>query len=337
MHTRRSFFLTSAAFAFTPHLSAQAAQTRLNLAEIDRDRILAAVDRALARPVQPTGDPTSQAFLDFTLDIPALAAANLVARDPRYAAAALPHLHAWLGSPQFRLTSSPTVPMDVAGTAALAEVALSLPFLFTSDDLAPFKPWFAEALVSLTDSRTGGLARDTPDHIGAAWLLQVAAYARLLASDAILVAARHRFKTQTIRAEISAAGTFPHELTTADPLRNSLFTLDLLAGACILLSTPYDSLWTHELQDGPGMRAAVAHHAAFLARPATWPYPADSSHFHELPCRRPALLFAARAYSVADYATLWRGLTPAEPASPDLLRAFPIRQPILWQSQPPSL
>lgn len=334
MLSRRALLASAAALAATQTLPGQ---TRLNLAEIDRNRILAAAATALARPVQPSGDPASQSFLDLTLDIPALAAANLIDRDLRYSAAALPHLKAWLLSPQFRLASSPRVPADVAGTAALAELALSLPFLFAAEDLSVYKPWFGETLATLNDSRTAGLARDTPDHIGASWLLQVASYARLLADEPTLAAARHRFKTQTVRAQINAAGAFPHEITTLDPFRNSLFTLDLLAGVCVLLSTPYESLWNHELQDGPGMRTAVAHHAPYLARPSTWPYPADDSHFHELPCRRPALLFAARAYSVADYATIWRTLTPAQPSTPDVLRTFPIRQPILWQTPPPRL
>ena len=110
--------------------------------------------------------------------------------------------------------------------------------------------------------------------------------------------------------------------------------LDLLAGACVLLSTRFDSLWDHELQDGPGMRAAISRHAPYIAAPRTWPYPSDKTHFHELPCRRPALLFAARAYSQPDYATLWRTLPP-DPVSPEILQSFPIRQPILWQTPPP--
>ncbi len=332
MLTRRAFLTAAAAAAA---LRALPAQTRLNLAEIDRDRILAAAATALTRPIQPSGDPASDAFLDLTLDIPALAAANLLTHNSRYPAAARLHLNAWLLGPQFRLPTSPKTPAAVAETAALAELALSLPFLFAPDDLTPFKPWFQESLTNLLECRTAGLARDTPDHIGASWLLQSASYARLLADDPALATLRHQFKTKTIRAEINAAGAFAHELTTPNPFRDSLFTLDLLSGACVILSTPYDSLWNHELQDGPGMRTAIARHAPFIEHPNTWPYPADESHFHELPCRRPALLFAARAYSVPEYAAIWQALRPTQPTTPELLRTFPIRQPILWQSRAP--
>ena len=118
------------------------------------------------------------------------------------------------------------------------------------------------------------------------------------------------------------------------PYRNSLFNLDLLAGICVLLSTRFESLWDTELQDGPGMRAVIARFAPYVARRAAWPYPSDQTLFAQLPCRRPALLFAARAYAQPDYATLWRDTTPAQPADATLLRTFPIRQPILWQTQP---
>jgi hypothetical protein len=310
-----------------------AQSTRLNLAEIDHDRILAAAARALERKVQP-GDANSQAHLDFTLDLPALAAANYIAADPKYPAQALLHLRPWLLEAKTRLPTTAPDPESILLTAPMAEVAVALPFLGLPEaDLMALKSWFSESLAWLTDARTALLARDAKDHNGSSWLLQVAAYARLTGNDAVLTSARHQFKTSTIRAQIDANGMFPRELTTPNPFRNSLMNLDLLAGCCVLLSTIFDSVWEHELQDGPGMRAVIARHAPYIERPNTWPYPSDQTRFHELPCRRPALLFAARAYYHADYAELWKKLNP-DPGSAEILRAFPIRQPILWQSQP---
>jgi hypothetical protein len=136
-----------------------------------------------------------------------------------------------------------------------------------------------------------------------------------------------------LRAQIDAQGMFPRELTSANPFRDSLFNLDLLAGACQLLSTRFESLWDYELQDGPGMRSVVARYAFYIANREKWPYPADQSRFNELPCRRPALVFAARAFAEPDYVTLWRRLN-ADPQDPVILRTFPIRQPLLWLTQP---
>jgi hypothetical protein len=103
----------------------------------------------------------------------------------------------------------------------------------------------------------------------------------------------------------------------------------MLAAICDLLSTRFESAWDYELQDGPGMRAAIARHFPFILNRGAWPYKADTTHFTDLPIRPPSLLFAARAYSRPEYADLWKTLPP-DPSIPELQRTFPIRQPLLW-------
>ena len=334
--TRRTFVASSFA-ALVQQKLPPAPITRPNLAEIDRGRILAAAAKALAEAPAPTQDVQSPAFLAFTLNLPALAAAALVdpANARRYTTRAAAQLDAWFLNPATRLATAPTDTAyeSLLPRCLLAETAVALPFLELDPILlADLKSWFHNYLLYLTESRTALLARDAKSHDASSWLLQVAALARLTADDALLAEARHRFKSSTVRAQIDSSGFFPHELTTPNPFRNSLFNLDLLAGAAQLLSTRFESLWEYELQDGPGLRIAIARFAPYMRNPATWPYPADQTHFHDLPCRRPALVFAARAYAAPDYVTLWRTLNP-DPTDPGLLRTFPIRQPILWLTQ----
>ncbi len=354
MPTRRTFLASSALTLLRPAaLFAQApppAQplppaptTRPNIALIDHDRILAAAAKALDQPPAPTPDLQSDAFLAFTLNIPALAAAALLSSSQpdipnaaRYSSHAADHLRAWFVTPATRLPTTPAFPLfnGITDLVALAETAQAIPFLALQPDLlTPLRQWFADYLTFLTQSRLALLARDQKDHNGSSWLLQVAAFARLTANEPVLVEARHRFKTVTIRAQINADGLFPHELPSPNPYRDSLFNLDLLSAACVLLSTRFESVWDYELQDGPGMRAVIARFAPYIANRNKWPFPADQTHFKDLPCRRPALVFAGRAFTQPDYVTLWRTLTP-EPASPEILRTFPIRQPILWLTQP---
>ena len=312
--------------------------TRPNLAQIDRTRILAAASKALAETPKPTQDSASDAWLAFTLDLPALAAATLVdpADNERYTTHAAALLDAWLLNPTTRLVSKPQGDTyePLLERAALAEVAVAITFLkLDSILLSDLKHWFHDYLAYLTENRTALLARDAKNHHASSWLLQTSAMARLLADEAILADTRHRFKASTLRAQVDANGMFPHELSTANPLRDSLFNLDLLAGAVNLLSTRFESLWDYELQDGPGMRSAIARFAVYIRNRAVWPYPADQSHFNQLPGRRPALVFAGRAFAVPDYVTLWSTLNP-DPTDPAILRTFPIRQPILWLTQP---
>ncbi len=291
-----------------------------------------------------------EALLQFTLAVPALTAAWLLtrttepARANAFAQHAVKHLKAWFITPATRMEPSLNFaavapgtsghPDGVAETSALAEIAQSIPFLVRSDaisteDVASLKGWFAAFLKWLTTSRLAALARDRKDHVGSSWLMQCAAFARLTTDDTALADLRHHFKTVTLRAEILADGTFPHELTTPNPYRNSLFNLDLLAAACDLLSTRFETLWDFQLQDGPGLRVALARYAPYIESRGAWPYRADAHLFNDLPCRRPALLFAARAYQRPEYAALWRSLNP-DPTNPAILRTFPIRQPLLW-------
>ncbi len=288
----------------------------------------------------------------FTLQMPALTAAFLLTRekDPKlartYAELAVEQLRAWFVDPATRMDPSipsrtPTEYRALIQAVGLAEVAVAVPFLssfegFSAADLDRVRAWLNSYLSWLTTSRTAGLARDSRDRHASSWLLQASASARLAGSDEQLSELRHMYKTTTVRAQILADGNFPHELQTANPYRNSLFNLDLLAAAVDLLSSRFESLWDFQLQDGPGMRVAVARLVPFIRDRAAWPYRADATHFADLPGRRPSLLFAARAYQRPEYATLWTSLRP-DPASPEILHSFPIRQPLLWVTRPPFL
>jgi hypothetical protein len=290
------------------------------------------------------------ALLSLSIIVPALTAAFVLTKDSRYSAQAIAHLKAWFVDPTTCMTPSllyaqVTPPAKsgrfegVVEAVHLAEVAQSVPFLATSEaltpsDLAALQKWFANYLDWLNTSRLGGLARDHKSHHGTSWLLQAAATASLNQTDDRPVATlRHQFKSTTIRAQILADGTFPHELTTSDPYRNSLFNLDMLAAICLLLSTRFESVWDYDLQDGPGVRSVIARHYPFILDRGAWPYRADATHFDDLPIRPPSLLFAARAYGRPEYADLWKKLPP-DTTIPELQRTFPIRQPLLWVTRP---
>jgi len=345
--------------------------TRPNVAVIDHDRILSAADRYLAdAPTPITALPAAQspgsshdfysepetftahrdALFSLGHIVPALTSAYFITKDERYSKHAAAHLRAWFVSPETALTPSleyaQVVPPAKGGrpdgvieAIPLAEIAQSVRFLSNSEalaqsDLDAITKWFTSYLDWLNTSRNAGLARDARDHNGSSWLLQASACARLnTTDDRPLSALRHQFKAATVRAQIAYDGTFPRELTTANPYRNSLFNLDMLAAVCDLLSTRFETVWDYELQDGPSMRNAVARHFPYIARRGSWPYKADSAFFNELPLRRPALLLAARAYSRPEYADLWKTLPP-DTTNPELDRTFPIRQPLLWVARP---
>ncbi len=314
-------------------------------------------------PQPPPFTAHRDALFTLGLAVPALAAAYLLTGDPRYAQYAALWLRAWFVDTATRMTprldygqtllAQPAAGGSFQGileTLPLVEVAQSIPFLISalspSDQLA-LNSWFTIYLRWLTEEQDSGprlpaLARDRKDHHGTSWLLQVSSYTLLTApagdapkaETSALDNLRHRFRSVTLRAQIAADGTFPHELTSSAPYRDSLFNLDMMAAVCQLLSTRFDSVWEYELEDGPGMRSAIAYHFPFIADRSLWPYRADAQHFDQLPTRRVSLLFTARAYQRPEYAALWKALPP-DPVEPDILRTLPIHQPLLWVRQPP--
>ena len=312
------------------------------------------------------------ALFSLGLRVSSLTAAQWLTNEAKYGETAARHLRAWFISPSTRLTPALNyagVPVSAnqgpdpsnqprTGTYAgviealpLVEIAQAIPFLaaagsLTSEDLLGLRNWFAAYLSWLTADQDSGprlaaLARDHKDHHATSWMLQAAAYTLLTSPDTgaprneshAMTDLRHRFRSVTLRTQVAAEGMFRNEISTPDPYRNSLFNLDLMGCLCQLLSTRFESAWDYQLEDGPGMRVAVAYHFPFIQNRAKWPYRADARFFSDLPSRRPSLLFAARAFQRPEYASLWKSLQP-DPEPLEIKHTIPIHQPLLWVVQP---
>ena len=83
------------------------------------------------------------------------------------------------------------------------------------------------------------------------------------------------------------------------------------------------------IPDGRGMAGAVAYMYPFILDKKKWPLPPDVMYDKEWPVRQPCLLFAGLALEKPDYLTLWKRLNP-DPTVEEVLRNFPVRQPLLW-------
>ena len=285
-----------------------------------------------------------------SMHVAALTTAYALTGEDRYALRAGQILYPWFVAPATRLAPSfehaRCAPGSVEGTASglldavpIAEMARSLSFLVDTAALAPpdldsARDWFRSLLGWMNDSRLGGLARDSKDHTGSAWLLLSAAIARMLHDDKSLLETAARFRKPTLRQQINSTGSFPHEVESPYPYRNALFNFDLLAAACQLLSTSFDNLWEYELADGPGMRSVAAYMYPVIDAPARWPWPADAEGFRELPGRRHALLFSGRAYSRPEYLALWQRLNDCTD-QPTMQATLPITQPLLMLARAP--
>lgn len=282
----------------------------------------------------------------FARDFGALAAAYDLTRDERFAAAAVPHLRTWFVDAATRMNPSLTYAQSIRGVATgrgigiidtvhLAEVALGVRALhgaraLDADTEARVRAWFRDYLRWIQTHPYGVDERNAENNHGTCWLLQATAFALLVGDASTLADCRQRFKETILPSQMAADGSFPRELARTKPYGYSIFNLDVMTAAAVLLSTPEENLMTFALPDGRGMLRGVEFLAPFLGDKSLWPRPPDVLHWEDWPVRQPALLFGALAAGRPDWLELWQRL-PADPAVEEVRRNFPVRFPTLWR------
>jgi hypothetical protein len=285
------------------------------------------------------------ALIRMSLQMPALTAAWKITKKTQYAAKAADHLRAWFVTPATRMNPNLEFAQAVHGrstgrnygiidTLHLVEVARAMTVLGGSGaleaaDTQAVMGWFTSYLEWLTTSERGKTERDTKNNHATTWMMQAAEFARLTGNAAVMADCRTRFKTVIVPNQIAPDGSFPLELARTKPYSYSLFNLDAVAACCEILSTPGDNLWRFETADHRGVRQAIEFMVPFIRDKSKWPYKHDVEHFDEFPVRQSSLLFGGIALKQPEWVALWRTLDP-DPAGAEVIRNFPIRQPILW-------
>jgi len=284
-----------------------------------------------------------------SIQVPALVAAYVLTHEERYAKHAALHLLAWFVTPATRMNPNLEYSQTVIGmktlrgigiidTLHLVEVARAAGFLRHSKALplqqfAAVQDWFAQYVTWLTTSPRGLSERAQKNNHGACWVLQVAAFSGLAGNTEQLSLCRDRFKTVLAPNQIAPDGSLPLELKRTKPYSYSIFCLDVLADICQSLSTAADNLWEFKGPNGAGMREAIAFLYPYLKDKSKWPYAHDVQHFDDFPVRQTNLLFGGLAYNNPDYIALWKTLNP-DPTVEEVIRNFPVRQPLLWVKSP---
>jgi len=275
----------------------------------------------------------------------ALGAAFKLTGDRKYADHAVTHLRAWFVTPGTRMNPSLLYSQAILGsvtgrgvgiidTIHLIEVAAAIEVLsargaLAPSDAAPVKAWFRDYLTWLTTSDYGIDERERGNNHGTCWVMQVAAFARMLGDEAQLAYCRTRYKTWLLPNQMFQDGSFPLEMRRTKPYSYALFQLDQLATVAQILSTPGDNLWTFTLADGRSLKKAVEFMYPFIADKSRWRLPPDVMYFEYWPVRHASLIFAGLAYREAKYIELWKKL-PADPVMTEIQRNMPVRYPSLW-------
>lgn len=286
-----------------------------------------------------------RAMVRLARGVGALGAAFKMTGDRQYAEAAAAHLRAWFVTPGTRMAPSLRYSQAILGsvtgrgvgiidTIHLVEVSAAIEVLSARGGLAPadagpVKAWFREYLAWLTTSDYGIDERERGNNHGTCWVMQVAAFARMLGDRAALDYCRTRFKTWLLPNQMFLDGSFPLEMRRTKPYGYALFQLDQLATVAQILSTPDDNLWAFALADGRSLKKAVDYMYPFIADKTRWTLPRDVMFFEYWPVRHAALIFAGLAYREPKYVELWKKL-PADPVMTEIQRNMPVRYPSLW-------
>jgi hypothetical protein len=284
-------------------------------------------------------------LMRLSIHVPALVAAWKLTRQKHYAEHATRHLRAWFIDAATRMNPNLQYAQAIYGrftgrgigivdTIHLVEVAGAIEVLEGSRALSKaetkrIKQWFSDYLNWMTTSKNGTDEREARNNHGTCWVMQVAAFARLVGDDRLLDYCRNRFKTVLVPNQIAADGSFPEEKRRTKPYAYSLFNLEAMTAVCQILSTPTDNVWTFQLPDGRGIARAVAYMYPYIKDKKSWPLEPDVMYHENWPMRHSSLLFAGTALNRPEYIELWQML-PADSNVDEVIRNFFIRQPVLW-------
>ena len=288
-------------------------------------------------------DDHRKAMVRLSLIVPALAAAWELTGEKKYADHAGKHLRAWFVDPATKMSANLEYAqaifnlnngrgIGIIDTLHLVEPTRAATVLANSgvlDGATEIKAWISEYLEWMRTSKNGKEERDAKNNHGSCWVLQAAEFARFTGNSEVMAWCSNRFKTALVPEQIAPDGSLQLELARTKPYSYCLFDLDVMCGTCQTLSTNADNLWTFATPDGRGMRKLLAFMYPYIKDKNAWPYKHDVEHWDDFPNRQPGLLFAGVAYKQNDYIALWKTLNP-DPTVPEVIRNFPIRQPLLW-------
>jgi hypothetical protein len=291
-------------------------------------------------------DGHRDALIAFGRAVPALAALWDLTGEARFAKAAMRHLAAWFVDPATRMNPNLNHAQAIIGvndgraigvidTLQIVEVARAVA-LFARKNApgyaairAGVDAWFADYLDWLNTSPFGTTERDEKNNHGSCWLLQAASLAALLGRKDVLADARARLQTVIIPTQIEPGGRQPLELARTKPYAYALFNLDVLAATAWLLGKGTGELIGWKTPDGRSIGGAIDWMAPYIADKSRWPIAPDIEYFEGFPVRQPSLLFGGLAQKRSDWLGLWQRLDP-DPAIGEVVRNFPVRQPLLW-------
>lgn len=277
--------------------------------------------------------------------VPALVAAYKITGDERFAKHAIKYLNAWFVNEDTKMNSNLMFAQAIKGrvtgrgigiidTIHLVEVARAIEILnelnaIDNENFEKIKVWFSEYLTWITTHQFGIDERDNGNNHSTCWAMQTSMYARLVGDEETLQFVRDFFMEVLIPSQMAEDGSFPKELKRTKPYGYSIFNLDAMSMVAEIAGNSNNDLWKFKTKDGMGLQSAVEFLFPYIKNKETWAYQKDVMYWDDWPVRQPFLLFASIHFDRPEYFELWNKLEP-DPEKEEIIRNFPIRQPILW-------
>jgi hypothetical protein len=287
-----------------------------------------------------------KAMIALSIQMPALTAAWRLTGDAHYGQHACEHLRAWFIAPATRMNPNLEFSQGVHGvstgrswgiidTLHLVEVAraagIVAPVLLSAEENDALRSWFRSYLQWMKTSDKGVKERDSLNNHATCWALQASEFARLIGDSQTRDQVYRQYTSVLLPTQLGPDGSFPMELARTKPYSYSIFNFDAMATLCQSLKGVGADALTFQLADGRGICQAAAFVYPYLKDKSTWPYRKDVEHFDALPVRSPGLLFTGLACHRPPYIALWKTMNP-DPTDPEIIRNYPVRQPLLWVS-----
>ncbi len=286
-----------------------------------------------------------KAMRRLSLIVPALVAAYKITGDSKYADHAIKHLSAWFITGNTRMNPNLLYAQAIKGrvtgrgigiidTIHLVEVAKAIMALYelkgmNENIFRELQAWFSEYQTWLTTHEYGKAERDNGNNHSTCWAMQVAMFAKLTGNDETIRFVQDFYKEILLPTQMADDGSFPKELARTKPYGYSIFNLDAMAMVCEIAGTDENNLWHYVTPGGRGMQKGMEFLYPYLKNKSDWKYKQDVMYWEDWPVRQPSLLFASIHFNENKYFELWNQLNP-DPSKDEVLRNYPIRQPLLW-------
>ena len=286
-----------------------------------------------------------KALIQFSVEVASLTAAYKITHNEKYALAAMKHLQAWFVNDATKMSPHLMYAQAVKGrskgrgtgiidTIHLIEVARSVEILsamgaLSEKDVETIKNWFSTYVAWMMTHPNGIEERDAKNNHGTCFFMQIAEFAKLIHNDSLIAVAKKRFCEVLLPNQMAENGSFPLELKRTKPYSYSIFNLDAMVTIAQILSDDKDNLWEFSLPDGRNLKKGIEFMYPFIKDKSTWKNPPDVMYFEYFPVRQIAFIFGGLAYQESKYIDLWKTLNP-DPVNEEVIRNFPIRQPVLW-------